>query len=195
MEKPLTIDEQLSAFADGELPRAEAELLLARLARDPALRARWSRYHAVGEAMRRGLPARWPTGLAEGVARAIADEPVHAGRGAAPAWLRPLAGVAVAAGVAIVGVMLVRAPGESGAPVAPLTAGVERAVPPGAVTVDYSPAMQARLGAYVVRHGEMAGRALPSVAPHVRVAARDAEELPATAPSTRANDPTTTTPP
>jgi len=183
------VDEQLSALADGELGRGEAELLLARLAREPALRARWERYHTIGEALRGALPQRYPVGLPGAVERTLADDRAHAKRGvgAFGRIAMPLVGAAVAAGVALVGVLVVRHQTETpGAPVAPLAAGVERAVPAGAVVVDYSPAMRAKLGGYVVRHGEAAGRALPVVAPHLRVAAKDVEEVPATAPPTAA---------
>jgi len=184
-----TIDEQLSAFADGELPRGEAELLLARLAREPALRARWERYHAIGESLRGGLPVHYPRTLAERVAALLVDEPDLAGarRPALPRYARPLLGAAIAASVAVMGVLVVRMQVEAPvSPVAPLTASAEREVMGGGVVVEYTPRMQAKLGAYVVRHGELAGRALPAVAPHVRVAAKDAEELPASTPASAA---------
>lgn len=191
MTNPNSIDEQLSAFADGELPRAEAELLLARLAREPELRARWERFHAIGEAMRGGLPARYPRGLAAGVAGALGAEPalVASPRALAGRWSRPLVGAAIAASVAVLGVLVARMQVATPAsPVAPLSASAERAVTGGGVVVDYSPRMQARLGAYVVRHGELAGRTLPAVAPHARVAAKEAEEVPAATPASTATD-------
>jgi negative regulator of sigma E activity len=46
------LNEQLSALLDGELPAGEAELLLARLQRDPALRATLARYTLSGDAIR-----------------------------------------------------------------------------------------------------------------------------------------------
>lgn len=191
MNTPNSIDEQLSAFADGELPRAEAELLLARLQREPALRARWERYHAIGEALRGGLPAQYPRSLAARVAAALEPEPAHARarRSGLGRYAMPLVGAAVAASVAVMGVLVVRSQSESPAsPVAPLSASAERDTKGGGMVVDYSPQMQAKLGAYVVRHGELAGRALPAVAPHVRVAAKDAEEVPAATPPSTATD-------
>lgn len=188
MDERTHIDEQLSAFADGELSRGEAELLLARLARDPALRARWEHYHTIGEALRGGLPACYPVGLPAGVERALSDAGVHrVGGGLAGRFTKPLIGAAIAASVALVGVLVVRVQVQGPpAPVAPLTAGAERAQQPGAMVVDYSPAMRAKLGGYVVRHGQATGRALPAVAPHVRVAAKDVEEVPAAAPGSTA---------
>ena len=46
------LHEQLSALLDGELPAGEAELLLVRLQRDPALRATLARYTVAGDAIR-----------------------------------------------------------------------------------------------------------------------------------------------
>ena len=51
-----TINEQLSAFMDGELAAAEHELLRRRLAADASLAARWRNYHLIRDAMRGGLP-------------------------------------------------------------------------------------------------------------------------------------------
>lgn len=185
MSDRANLDEQLSALADGELGQAEAELLLARLTREPALRARWERYHTIGEALRGGLPARYPVGLPAGVERALAEDVVHAARGGTllGRFMMPMIGAAIAASVALVGVLVVRNQVQDPvAAVAPLTAGAEHAPLPGAMVVDYSPAMRAKLGAYVVRHGQAADRSLLTAAPHARIAARDVEEVPAAAP-------------
>ena len=90
----------------------------------------------------------------------------------------------------MVGVLVVRSQTMAPiAPVAPLSASAERDRSGGGVMVDYSPQMQARLGAYVVRHGELGGQALPAVAVHARVAAKDAEEVPAATPASTAGAP------
>lgn len=100
-----TIREQLSALADGELETAQARLLLARLAREPELRAAWARYHITGDAMRGALAAHHAPNLADNVQQAIADEasPVTSRR--LPRWLKPAAGTVVAASVATVAVL------------------------------------------------------------------------------------------
>ena len=46
------LDSQLSAMFDNELPAAECELLARRLSRDEELKARWSRYAAIGATIR-----------------------------------------------------------------------------------------------------------------------------------------------
>jgi sigma-E factor negative regulatory protein RseA len=103
------IHEQLSAFHDGELASAESELLLKRLQRDPQLRATIGRYALIGEALRSteaGGPSR---NFAARVASAIEQEaaPAHAWRPAAN-WLKPIAGGAIAAGVAAVALVSFR---------------------------------------------------------------------------------------
>ncbi len=102
------IREQVSAFLDGELPNSETELLLKRLTRDAELRESFGRYALIGEAIRgpgRGLLTK---GFSGRVNLAIDGEPAAAGGPIAqdrvPRWWRPLAGVAVAAGVAAVAV-------------------------------------------------------------------------------------------
>ena len=136
------LHEQLSALLDGELPAGEAELLLARLQRDPALRATLARYTLTGDAIRvaslqaavqvepvasAGFAARisaaieaeeqqqasvlagmnvLPAARAE-VAPPLAAPARRARRGSLRRWLQPLGGVAVAAGVAGLALMVV----------------------------------------------------------------------------------------
>lgn len=109
--------EQISAFVDGELPEHETELLLRRLEREPELRAALVRYTAIGANLRetsRGASL----GFVERVGAAIAAEAPAAGRQvvATRRWLRPLAGLAVAAtvaGVAILGMQQLQGPGQA----------------------------------------------------------------------------------
>lgn len=55
MEKDVTrnIEEQLSAFLDGELPEEELQLLVRRLERDQEYRATLARYASIGSVLRR----------------------------------------------------------------------------------------------------------------------------------------------
>ena len=102
------IREQVSAFLDGELPNSEAELLLKRLTRDPELRESFGRYALIGEAVRGSSRAYLTKGFAGRVNLAIDGEvipSVPVAHGRAPRWWRPLAGIAVAAGVAAVAVV------------------------------------------------------------------------------------------
>jgi sigma-E factor negative regulatory protein RseA len=121
------IREQVSAFLDGELPNSETELLLKRLTRDGELRESFGRYALIGEALRGPGPL-MAKGFAVRVNFAIDGEPLPAnGQGSqarAPRWWRPLAGAAVAAGVAVVAVVALqqRAVVPALRPGAPVTA-------------------------------------------------------------------------
>ncbi len=100
---------QISAFVDGELPEAEAQLLLRRLSQDVELRQQAAEYFAMGRALR-GQGSVAEMGHLRGrIAAAIDDrlieeefneiEPVVRRYG------RPLAGIAIAATVAIVAIL------------------------------------------------------------------------------------------
>lgn len=65
--------EAVSALVDGELRRADSDPLLHRVARDPALRASWTRYHATRAALRGSAVALGPD-FADRVAQCIAEE-------------------------------------------------------------------------------------------------------------------------
>ncbi len=107
------VKEQLSACLDNELAEDELDLLLKRLRRDPDLRRCLGGYALIGEAMRSQHPVMASAGLATRISAVLADEP-PAGKTpkgitwmspAAMNWLRPVAGVAIAAGVAAVAVV------------------------------------------------------------------------------------------
>lgn len=110
------LESQLSAMFDDELPAAECELLARRLSRDEQLKARWGRYAIIGAAIRaeRGVRLQAP-GVPPRVKQVISAEPalsdwpvVPAPRATVPAWWQPLAGAAVAAGVAMGAILWLR---------------------------------------------------------------------------------------
>lgn len=104
MTKPY--QEQLSALADDELSPAELDLLLRRGREEPDVKAQIGRYALIREAMHRNLPDQVDPSFADRVSAAIAEEPSHQ-RGSVPSrkrWLRPVAGVAVAASVALIAI-------------------------------------------------------------------------------------------
>jgi sigma-E factor negative regulatory protein RseA len=165
------IREQVSAFLDGELPSSETELLLKRLTRGAELRESFGRYALIGEALRAAQNGtnRSPLsrGFAAGVNAAIDGEALPAGslpiRAHAPRWWRPVAGAAVAAGVAAVAVVALqqRAVSPSLRAVVPVIAqNVARPkealsyIVPAAAPPDEAPHMlpSARLTSYVFAH-------------------------------------------
>ncbi len=119
---------QLSAFVDGELPDSEKELLLRRLSQDAELRRELGEYLAIGRAMRGELQ---PAGV--DLLRERIDAAIEAGEGmelpdedssAPDRRLRPLAGFAIAASVAllaIVGLQFYPGSNEVGPPTSDLT--------------------------------------------------------------------------
>lgn len=100
---------QLSAFVDGELPDNEKELLLRRLSQDAELRRELGEYLAIGRAMRGEFQ---PAGV--DLLRERIDAAIEAGEGmdlpdedsgAPDRRVRPLAGFAIAASVALLAIV------------------------------------------------------------------------------------------
>ncbi|MGO9804480.1 MAG: sigma-E factor negative regulatory protein [Steroidobacteraceae bacterium] len=106
------LDSQLSAMFDDELAAGECELLARRLSRDEQLKARWGRYAVIGAAIRAERGVRLNAPIATRVSVVMRSEPALAAgavRGTAGArWRRPLAGAAVAAGVAALSILWLR---------------------------------------------------------------------------------------
>ncbi len=75
MEKDVTrhIEEQLSAFLDGELPEEELALLVRRLERDEGYRATLDRYALIGGAMRNDPVVGDVTSLRRSILQALDD--------------------------------------------------------------------------------------------------------------------------
>jgi sigma-E factor negative regulatory protein RseA len=120
------LDSQLSAMFDDELPSAECELLARRLSRDEQLKARWGRYAVIGAAIRAERGVRLHARVAGRVRAIVSSEPPLGARAAAragvPRWWRPVAGAAVAAGVAALSILWLRAQAPLNAPLAAVVA-------------------------------------------------------------------------
>jgi sigma-E factor negative regulatory protein RseA len=167
-------DSQLSAFLDGELPDEELDLFIRRLERDGALKRSLSRYALIGEVMR--TPANGGSVVAGGGFATRVSAAIEADSGPAGAtapdvangatksrWFGPLAGLSIAAGVAVVAVGLMnRAPDASQSVVAvadrpgmagdPSLSEASYVVPEITVTGPLVPS--ARLTNYVMAHSE-----------------------------------------
>ena len=96
---------QISAFVDGELPENETELLVRRLSQDRELRKDVAEYLALGRLMRAEAGLAGADRLNERIAAEIDERPTDAGHAAdtkgALRFVRPLAGFAIAATVAL----------------------------------------------------------------------------------------------
>jgi negative regulator of sigma E activity len=107
---------QLSAFADGELPENEKDLLLRRLGQDVEMRRQVAEYLAIGRAIRGEAQFRGIDRLRERIAEEIGgispeelehEAPAEAGAGSdsrESGFARPVAGFAVAAAVALLAI-------------------------------------------------------------------------------------------
>ena len=99
------IKTQISAFVDGELPGNECELLLRRLSQDLELRQQAAEYFAIGRALRGHRGVAGIDKLREQIAAALDDKSLQEDLDAIEPvnrrFLRPVAGVAIAATVAL----------------------------------------------------------------------------------------------
>lgn len=180
--------EQLSALMDGELDVIEIGHAFKTLCSDNAAeeKARWHRYHLIGDALKNNLPPVIKHDLSSRVSAALADEPtVLAPRKLKQHWrrvARPLAGAAIAASVAsisIVGLRLVL-PEQAMVNNLASTAPIEGMPLPrdGVSTVSETtgaPALkvderESRLNSYLVNHSEFAMPAgIQALPPYMRV--------------------------
>ncbi|MET0282237.1 MAG: sigma-E factor negative regulatory protein [Steroidobacteraceae bacterium] len=113
---------QLSALFDGELPPQQTQMVIRRALKDPALRASWERYALIGACLRGDPLASSVRGSVSDRVRArLVAEAELGGNAAAPApgagaagstrrflSSRSMLGGAIAAGVALMAVVLVR---------------------------------------------------------------------------------------
>ena len=99
---------QISAFVDGELPDAEADLLLRRMGQDAELRRKAAEYLEIGRALRGERSVPGIDRLQERIAAEIDDKPldddVVVPETKSGSAIRPLIGVAVAASVALIAI-------------------------------------------------------------------------------------------
>ena len=103
-----TLNEQLSALVDDELGTGEAALLLRQMGKDETLRNRFARYQLASDALKNNLPAQVDPGFHLRVQAALQDEAAPQAMPASMQFgrlLRPFAGFAVAASVAVVAVL------------------------------------------------------------------------------------------
>ncbi|MEM9305107.1 MAG: sigma-E factor negative regulatory protein [Pseudomonadota bacterium] len=192
--------EQLSCFIDSELQDAESRFLCRRLSHDTELRSEWHRYHLIGAALRREAGTERCIGLADRISAALEDEAVPSAAtappGNGPRWLRPVAGIAVAASVALGVYALLDTAPPPGLETAPaptvaatadnpnfdavqgLPARISTASAPAAraaTTVDApianTPITDPRMQAYLLRHNEAAVGQSQGLVPYIYMVA------------------------
>lgn len=174
-----TLHEQLSALVDDELGESEQPLLLRHLARDGGLRDRLARYQAVSDALHSELPHRVDTAFYKRVHAALEKEAaIHAAPDRIKALFRPLAGLALAASVAVVAVLSlqsVREQDTAGAPAIASAPGVDDYIRAENTPVPVVRHNSARgLDVYMVNHNEYAvNRGMQGMLPYVRIVGQD----------------------
>lgn len=164
--------EEISAYQDGESTRTE-ESLLADLQADPGLRTIWCRYQMINQSLRGqlaiGVAA---SSLSERVSAALTDEPAILSpqkrrRSLGQRMMKPAAGMAIAASVALVAIVGLR--------------GLDQATnPAGQVTPASSVATDSAGGSNAARVSTAENRPMQSLqpasqAPLARTVSTDAE--------------------
>lgn len=171
---------QLSALFDGELPQQQAEMVIRRALKDPATRTAWERYALIGACLRSEPVCATPSVADRVQARLAAERELNVttlpvrGRSSAAStgtrfsmFGRGALGGAIAAGVAVMAVFMVRdmapATGDGAALVAQADAAeVQGYTTPGENSPAQRRLVDASLGYYLIAHSEEAASALRS---------------------------------
>jgi sigma-E factor negative regulatory protein RseA len=103
--------EHLSCLMDGEISRETSRFLVRRMGADEELCGAWARYHLVRDCLRHPEGGLVNENLCHRIHLALEEEQVAPAAPARRAWLKPLAGMAVAASVALVAVLTVSSGG------------------------------------------------------------------------------------
>lgn len=166
--------EHLSALVDGEGSSDRVPDLVETIARDEELKRLWGRYHLISDAMRGHLTGIPSDELFQRIHQRVGEEPsLYRLDSFRRRVLKPLAGLAVAASVAVVAVLGVRSleptGGERGVMVAEVPPPVSMPTP----TAARADAADPRLTAYIVNHSGSAGRNVQGLLPYARIVASD----------------------
>ena len=163
--------EHISVLMDGEFSRETGMFLTRRLASEEAMCATWERYHLIRDCIRQPGSKQVVTGLCEKVNASLDAEDAPVGTsGNTSRWLKPVAGLAIAASVALLAIVVTAPPtgtipGHSADTALatpanpPFVSPNTLSIAPVSQAVSYTPAQQAntnRLNAYLLRHNQTA---------------------------------------
>lgn len=164
--------EHLSSLMDGEMSSDSGMFLTRRLASDETLCATWERYHLIRDCIRKPGSRHLVTGMSLRLSASLdAEQIVSVPAWRNNRWLKPVSGIAIAASVAMMAIVVTAPPtgtstgttGEallSGSTNQPFVSPNNLAIAPVSQAASYSPANKpgvARLNAYLLRHNQMAG--------------------------------------
>lgn len=187
-------NEQLSALVDDEYD--DNADMIDRLIKDQALQDTWSRYHLIGDCLRGNLSDNLSNDVSERVSQSLQDEPtVLAPQKRKSFNIKPVAGFAIAASVAMMAVFGVQKGNEvntsvPGASIAsnevkttisqPQTLNFpEPQVLPAAVKQSDTPDLMAnkRLNNYLMNHNEYRSNgSINGILPYVRIVTIESQE-------------------
>lgn len=153
--------EHLSTLMDGELSRETSIFMTRRLSSNEALSEKWERYHLIRDCIRQPGSKQLITGLRARVKVSLDTEAApRASAWNTSRWFKPVSGLAIAASVALMAIMVTAPPQgvEEGADPTPAN---QPFVSPN--TLPMAPVSQAvsydsdeRLNVYLLRHNQMA---------------------------------------
>jgi sigma-E factor negative regulatory protein RseA len=167
--------EHLSALVDGEGSGDRVPDLVETIARDEELKRLWGRYHLISDAMRGHLTGVRSDELFQGIRQRVGEEPsLYRLDSFRRRVLKPLAGLAVAASVAVVAVLGVRTLDPAGDARGVTVAEVSAPVSVPATATARADVADPRLSAYIVNHSGSAGRNVQGLLPYARIVAYDA---------------------
>ena len=147
--------EHLSSLMDGEISRETSRFLVRRLGADEELCGAWARYHLVRDCLRHPEGGLVSDDLCSRVHLALEAEPETPVRPVRRDWLKPLAGVAVAASVALVAVLTVSPGGPGQSPES--AQGLAPAPASRQVSLSGRSPGEQKMNAYLLRHYQAAG--------------------------------------
>lgn len=168
--------EHLSALVDGEISRETSRFLVRRLGTDSELRATWTRYHLVRDCLRHQDGSIAGDDLCARINRELENEQAITSPAVVPfRWLKPAAGLAIAASVALMAVFAV-GPGLPGGtqPASELAGGLAGDGKPVSFVSPQSPVpapqsnlasmgganlQDVKMNSYLVRHYQASGTA------------------------------------
>jgi sigma-E factor negative regulatory protein RseA len=179
--------EQLSALVDDELTASEHVMLLKRIESDEQLYERLSRYQLISDALQNHLPDRVDPVFARRVKNLMRAEPAWSRYSRLGMLTKPVAGLALAASVAVMAVVTIQSARQESVPtVAPVAS-----IPPetGYMRVRDEPGaimeppvdQKQKLDIYLVNHNEYTvNHGMQGMLPYVRIVGhelnRSAEE-------------------
>lgn len=165
------LSEQVSALMDDECTEHELKLAVRQLARDTALAESWERYHLISDVLKGNTPTVLNADFAQRMSTLIDDEPPLS---TSPSpqknryWYRPAAGLAVAASVAAIAVLVLQPFVDQS------SADNLLAQQPPASSNTQNPPLEddiaARMNTYMVNHNSLASmNGVHGVLPYVRM--------------------------